>query len=161
MNELFISLIECMKEEAACYSRLVLLAREQKELLVEGNVPTMSVNTREQEKEVFNLTPIIGRREETLAKLAKMMSVKKIDLKQAVAQAPAEVKPVFEEQLSNLVRAAKELSGAQSLSEKLLDNAMKFTQFTLKAVRESGKKKPFVTTVTAEASMPSFVNRVV
>jgi hypothetical protein len=150
-----------MKEEAACYSRLSFLAREQKELLIAGNVPAMPVNTREQEKQVFALTPIIGRREEILAKLAKMMSVKKIDLKEAAAQAPAELKMAFEEQLSNLVHAAKELSGAQSLSEKLLDNAMKFTQFTLKAVRESAKKKPFMTTVTAEASAPSFVNRIV
>lgn len=161
MNELFISLIESMRDEAACYRRLSFLTGEQKELLVAGRANEMPENTRAQEKQVFALTPIIGRREEVLAKMAKMFAVKKMDLNQASQKAPEELKQEFKSGLSALVQAAKELSNAQSLSGKLLDNAMKFTQFTLKAIRESGKKKPFSMPVTSEASKPSFVNRVV
>ncbi|HTA77650.1 MAG TPA: hypothetical protein VK791_10865, partial [bacterium] len=71
MNELFFLLIESMKEEAVCYRRLALLARDQKELLMAGNMDALPANIRLQEKQVFMLTPIIGRREEALSKIAK------------------------------------------------------------------------------------------
>jgi len=41
VNELFFLLIESMKEEAVCYRRLALLARDQKELLIVGNVDAL------------------------------------------------------------------------------------------------------------------------
>jgi len=150
-----------MKEEAACYRRLALLARDQKELLVAGSVNVLPGNTRLQEKQVFALTPIIGRREEALAKLAKLYRVKKIDLNEAVKKAPAEIADEFKKILADLVQAAKELSSVNDLSEKLLDNAVKFTKFTLKVVRESGKKKTLSLVGAPEDKRSSFVNRVV
>lgn len=143
MNELFFSLIESMKEEAACYRRLALLARDQKELLIAGNLKVMPAHTRLQEKQLFALPPIVGRREEILAKLAKLFRVKKIDLKGAVKNAPAEVAEDLKKTLVDLTRAAKELSVVHDLSKKLLNNAVKFTKYTLKVVREGGKKKSF------------------
>jgi hypothetical protein len=161
VNEFFFLLIESMKEEAICYRRLALLARDQKELLVVGNVEALSGNTRLQEKQVFALTPIIGRREETLSKIAKTFGVKKMDLNEAVKQAPAEAAENFKQALADLVQAAKELAAVNSVSGKLLDNAVAFTNFTLKAIREGGKKKSFTMAVAAEDNKPSFVNRIV
>lgn len=161
MNELFISLIEVMKEETACYRRLSVLAREQKELLVVGNVADMPNNTRAQEKQVFALTPIVGRRDEILARLANLMQVKKLSLVEAVKNAPMEMSQAVREDLQSLVEAAKELSSIESVSEKLLDNAMKFTQFTLKTIREGGKMKSISMPSTKESLRPSFVNRAV
>jgi len=159
VNELFISLIEVMKEEAACYRRLCLLTDEQKELLVKGDVEALANNTRAQEKQVFALTPVIGRRNDLLARLASMSKVKSLSLKAAVKFAPVELKEGFEAEVEALVQAARELSGVQDLSGKLLENAMKFAQYTLKVIRESGKKKTYSMTVTPEK--PSFVNRVI
>ena len=161
MNELFIHLIESMKDEAACYGRLTLLTHEQKELLIAGRANELAENTRAQEKQVFALTPIIGRRNDVLAQLAKMNGLKKAELNSIIEFAPVETKEELKKAFVFLTESAKELSKAQSLSGTLLDNAMKFTQFTLKAIRESGKKKPFSMPVTPEAQLPSFVNRVV
>jgi hypothetical protein len=161
VNELFFLLIESMKEETACYRRLALLARDQKELLIAGNVNVLPGNTRLQEKQVFALTPIIGRREEILAKLAKMCGVKKMNLTAAAKKVPAEVAEDFKNTMAELTQAAKELSSVKDLSAKLLDNAVKFTKFTLKAIRDGGKKKSFSIAAVMEDKRSSFVNRVV
>jgi hypothetical protein len=150
-----------MKEETACYRRLSMLAREQKELLIAGKVEEMPTNTRAQEKQVFALTPIIGRRNDILIRLASLMQMKKLDLKDAVAKAPAEMSQAIREDFDGLTEAAKELSGVEDLSGKLLDNAMKYTQYTLKVIREGGKPRSIPMAMTAEGSKPSFVNRVV
>lgn len=161
MNELFFLLIESMKEEAVCYRRLALLARDQKELLIVGNVDALKENTRLQEKQVFALTPIIGRREENLSKIAKIFGVKKMNLDEAVKKAPAEAAENFKQTLADLIRAAKELAAVNDVSGKLLDNAVAFTNFTLKAIREGGKKKSFSMAAATEDNKSSFVNRVV
>ena len=161
MNELFFLLIESMKEEAVCYRRLALLARDQKELLLVGNVDALKENARLQEKQVFALTPIIGRREEILSNVAKTLGAKKMNLNEAVQKAPVGVADDFKKVLSDLIQAAKELAAINSLSGKLLDNAIAFTNFTMKAIRDGGKKKSFSMAVAAEDNKSSFVNRVV
>lgn len=161
MNELFFLLIESMKEEAVCYRRLALLARDQKELLIVGNVDALKENTRLQEKQVFALTPIIGRREDALSKMAKMFGVKKMDLNEAVKKAPVEAVENFKQGLTDLIDSAKELASVNDVSGKLLDNAIAFTNFTMKAIREGGKKKSFSMAVATEDNKSSFVNRVV
>jgi hypothetical protein len=161
VNELFFLLIESMKEEAVCYRRLALLARDQKELLMVGNVDALKENARLQEKQVFALTPIIGRREEVLNNMAKMSGVKKMSLNEAAQRASVEIAGGFKQALSDLVQAAKELAAINSVSGKLLENAIAFTNFTMKAIREGGKKKTFSMAVAVEDNKPSFVNRIV
>ena len=161
MNELFFLLIESMKEETVCYRRLALLARDQKELLMVGNTSSMPENTRLQEKQVFALTPIIGRREEALKKLAKLMRLKKLYLSDAAKKIPAEAEAEFKKVFAELVQSAKELASINDVSGKLLENAVKFTNFTLKAIREGGKKKSFSMAAASEDKKSSFVNRCV
>ena len=161
MNELYFLLMESMKEETVCYRRLALLARDQKELLMVGNTTAMPENTRLQEKQVFALSPIMGRREEALEKLAKMMRLKKIDLVDAAKKVPVEIGDEFKKVFAELVQSAKELASVNDVSVKLLQNAVKFTKFTLKAIREGGKKKSFSMAATVEDKKPSFVNRCV
>jgi hypothetical protein len=161
VNELYFLLIESMKEEMVCYRRLALLARDQKELLLVGNTDTMPENTRLQEKQVFALSPIIGRREEALQKLAKMMRLKKIDLIDAAKKVPVEIGDEFKKVFAELVQSAKELASVNDVAGKLLQNAMKFTKFTLKAIREGGQKKSFSMAAMAEDKKSSFVNRCV
>ncbi len=161
MNELFLLLIESMKEETVCYRRLALLARDQKELLTVGNTNAMPENTRLQEKQVFALSPIIGRREEALQKLAKIMRLKKMDLIDAAKKVPAEMADEFKKVFAELIQSAKELAAVNDVSGKLLENAVKFTKFTLKAIRDGGKKKSFSMAATVEDKKPSFVNRCV
>ncbi len=161
MNELFFLLIESMKEEAVCYRRLALLARDQKELLIVGNVDALKENTRLQEKQVFALTPIIGNREDLLSKLAKTFGVKKMNLNEAAKRVTADAADNFKQALAELLLSAKDLALVNDVSGKLLDNAVAFTNFTLKAIREGGKKKSFSMAVTAEDNKPSYVNRVV
>jgi hypothetical protein len=161
VNELFFLLIESMKEEAVCYRRLALLARDQKELLIVGNVDALKENTRLQEKQVFALTPIIGNREDLLSKLAKTFGVKKMNLNEAAKRVTADAADNFKQALAELLLSAKDLALVNDVSGKLLDNAVAFTNFTLKAIREGGKKKSFSMAVTAEDNKPSYVNRVV
>jgi len=161
VNELFFLLIESMKEETVHYRRLALLARDQKELLIAGNVSSLPENIRLQEKQVFALTPILGHRNDILIKLAKLMGVKKLDLNGAAKKVPAEIAEEFNKAFAELVRSAKELALVNDVSAKLLDNAMKFSKFTLKAIREGGKKKSFSISAAGENKQPSFVNRVV
>jgi len=161
MSELFFLLIESMKEEAACYRRLALLARDQKELLIAGNVDALPENIRLQEKQVFALTPIIGRREDLLIKLAKISGLKKMNLEEAAKIVSADVSENFKSTLSHLIVSAKELASVHELSGKLLDNAVAYNNFTMKAIRRGGKKKSFSNAVAPEDKKPSFVNRVV
>lgn len=161
MSELFVFLIESMKEEAVCYRRLALLARDQKEMLVVGNAGFLPENIRLQEKQVFVLTPILGNRNEMLAKLAKMLGVKKINLVGAAKKVPAEIAEEFNEVFEELVGSAKELASVNSVSAKLLNNAIKFSKFTLKAIHEGSKKKSFSMSAMGENKQSSFVNRVV
>jgi hypothetical protein len=161
VNELFFLLIESMKEETVCYRRLALLARDQKDLLMAGNTNAMPENTRLQEKQVFALSPIFGRREEMLQKLAKMMRLKKLNLIDAAKKVPSEIADEFKKVFSELVQSAKELASVNDVSGKLLQNAVKFTKFTLKAIREGGQKKSFSMAATAEDKKSSFVNRCV
>jgi hypothetical protein len=161
VNELLFLLIESMKEEAVCYRRLALLAQDQRELLMAGNAGLLTQNIRLQEKQVFVLTPILGHRNEMLAKLAKMLGVKKIDLVGVAKKVPVEIAEEFNKVFEELVQSAKELASVNSISAKLLDNAMKFSKFTLKVIREGGKKKSFSMSAAGENKQPSFVNRVV
>ena len=161
MNELFFLLIESMKEETVCYRRLALLARDQKELLLVGNTNAMPENTRLQEKQVFALSPIIGRREDALKNLAKMMRLKKLDLIDAAKKVPVELGGEFKKVFTELVQSAKELASVNDVSGKLLENAVKFTKFTLKAIREGGPKKSFSMAAAEEDKKSSFVNRCV
>jgi hypothetical protein len=161
VNELFFLLIESMKEEVVCYRRLALLARDQKELLIAGNIISLPENIRLQEKQVFILTPVLGHRKEILIKLAKMVGMKKMDLIGAAKKAPVEASDDFNKAFAELVQSAKELASVNDVSAKLLDNAIKFSKFTLKTIREGGKKKSFSMSVAGENKQPSFVNRVV
>jgi D-Tyr-tRNAtyr deacylase len=150
-----------MKEETVHYRRLALLARDQKELLITGNVSSLPENIRLHEKQVFALTPILGHRNDILTKLAKIVGVKKMDLNGAVKKVPVEIAEEFNKVFAELVGSAKELALVNNVSAKLLDNAMKFSKFTLKAIREGGKKKSFSISAAGENKQPSFVNRVV
>ncbi len=150
VNEHFFYLIESMKEETVCCRRLTLLVSDQKELLIAGDVNALPENTRLQEKQVFVLTPILGNRKEMLGKLAKILGVRKIDLAGAAKKTPVEVAEEFKNAFEELLKSAKELALVNMVSEKLLDNAAKFTKFTLKTIREGGKKKSFSMSAAGE-----------
>ena len=160
MNELFLSLIECLKEETACYRRLSLLAEAQKQLLIERKMETLPENARLQEKQVFALTPIIGRRNELLAKMAKLNGVKAMGLTDVLNKAPLDVVEEFKKTFLELVQSGKKLGEANQNSEKLLNNALSFTDFTLNVIRDGGKQKAFMPLVAKEENRSSFVNRI-
>jgi hypothetical protein len=150
-----------MKEETVCYRRLAVLARDQKELLMAGNMSALPENIKLQEKQVFVLTPVLGNRKEALTQLAKMLGVKNVDLISVAKIVPAEMAEEFNKGFAELVQSAKELASINDVSAKLLDNAVKFSKFTLKTIRESGKKKSFSMSAAGEDKQSSFVNRVV
>ncbi len=160
MNELFLSLIECLKEETACYRQLSLLAEAQKELLISGKTEILSENARLQEKQVFALTPIIGRRNEMLVKMAKLNGVKTMGLMDVLKKASVDVVEEFEKTLVELMQSGKKLGEANSGCEKLLNNALSFTEFTLKIIRDGGKQRSFISSALKEENKSSFVNRI-
>ena len=160
MNELFLLLIECLKEEAVCYRQLSHLAEAQKELLISGNMDTVPENVRLQEKQVFALTPIIGRRNELLAKMAKLNAVKAMGLTDVLKKAPLDVVEEFKKALIELVQSGKKLGEANQNSEKLLNNAISFNDFTLKVMQDGGKQRSFMSSAVKEDRKSSFVNRI-
>lgn len=161
MIELIKSLIECLKQETERYRNLALLAERQKELLIVGDMDLLKENVRLEEKEVFALGPLIAQRNESLKKLAKLHKVPFLSLADALQKSPVEVIEEFKKAVIELVQAARKLDGINQGNEKLLNNALSYVNFTLKAIAKGGKKKVFSPSSTMGEQKSSFVNRVV
>jgi flagellar biosynthesis/type III secretory pathway chaperone len=162
MNDLTLSLIECLKKETEHYRRLIQLAERQKDLLIAGKVESIPENTRLEEKEVFALGPLAAERAEFLAKLAPLFGVKNLNLEEAVKKCPSGEAEELQKAAADLVQTAKRLDQINRGNGKLLKNALSFANFTLRAVKSGGKTKTFVPDATLrEENRPSFVNRVV
>jgi hypothetical protein len=159
--ELIKSLIECLKQETERYRNLALLAERQKELLVVGDMDLLKENVRLEEKEVFALGPLIAQRNEFLKKLAKLHQVPFLSLAEALQKSPVEVIEEFKKAVIELVQSARKLDGINQGNEKLLNNALSYVNFTLKAIANGGKKKAFSPSMTPGAQKSSFINRVV
>jgi flagellar biosynthesis/type III secretory pathway chaperone len=161
VNDLFVSLIECLKEETVLCERLALLSQAQKELLVSGKTESLSENARSQEKQLFALTPIVGNRNDVLAKMAKASRVKSMTLGDALAIAPGNIAESLKKAMDDLVVAAKRMEQANQANGKLLKNALSFADFTLKVIHDGGKQRSFTASVVKEDQGSSFMNRVV
>ncbi len=163
MKDLIRSLIECLKKETEHYRKLGVLAIQQKELLVSSKVDSWKDNFRLEEKEVFALNPLIGERNELLAKIAKANGMKTIDLEGVLKKCPIEEVEDFKTSVIELIGAAKSMEETNKGNEKLLNNALSYVNFTLKIIKTGGKKKSFSPSLklTSEENRPSFVNRVV
>ncbi|HET9869779.1 MAG TPA: flagellar protein FlgN [bacterium] len=160
---LFRELAEVMAKETECYRRLSALAGEQRDILVSSKIEALPDNVRSGEKQVFQLGPLAGRRNELLAEIGKTLGVKKMDLAQAIQAAPGEVSEVFRESALLLAKTARELEALNQGNDKLLRNALSYVNFTLKAVRTAGR--PSAARAGAEKpqtqAAPAFVNRTV
>jgi hypothetical protein len=161
MNELILSLIECLKEEAARYRKLTELANEQRDLLVAGKTEVLPENVRLEEKEVFALGPLIAKRNEFLAQMGKTLHLKTLSLAEALQKAPVEFIEDFKKAVIELVQAAKRLEETNQGNEKLLQNALSYVNFTLKVIANGGKKQAFSPSFTLEEKNSSFVDRIV
>lgn len=161
MEELLRSLMDCLKQEAEIYRRMAALANRQKDLLVAGKTEDLPENVRLEEKEVFALGPIVGRRNELLAQMAKVHQVKTLTLGEALQKAPAGQAESLKAAIVELVRSAKELETLNQNNEKLLGNSLSFVNFTLNLIRNGGRTKSFSPMKAAENAKPAFVNRVV
>jgi flagellar biosynthesis/type III secretory pathway chaperone len=161
VNDLFFSLIECLKEEAAVCHRLIVLIEAQKELLIAGKTEALPDNARAQEKQLFVLTPIAGTRNELLAKIAKTSRVKSMTLLDVVKSAPGEIAQDLQKAMDELNLVAKKMEQANQVNEKLLRNALSFADFTLKVIRDGGRQRSFASPVAKDGQKSSFMNRVV
>jgi flagellar biosynthesis/type III secretory pathway chaperone len=161
MNELIRSLIECMKKETAHYRKLVVLAEQQKDLLVAGKVDSLTENIRLEEKEVFALNPLIAERKELLAQMAKLHQLKAMGLDEAVKRCPIEEIEDLKKAVMELVQSARHLEEMNQGNEKLLNNALSYADFTLKLIANGGKKKNVSPLLTTEEKKSSFVDRVI
>ena len=161
MNELIQSLIDGSRQEAAHYRQLRLLADQQKELLIGGKVDQLSENTRLEEKEVFVLGPLIAKRNELLGKMAKAHGAQTLSLTEALQKAPVEMIEDFKAAVIELIHSARQLEECNQGNEKLLQNALSYVDFTLKAIASGGKKKAFSPSTTKEENVSSFVDRII
>jgi hypothetical protein len=162
MREWYTQLIECLKKETAHYRNISVLARQQKDLLVAGDVDVLPANVRLEEKEVFALGPLIARRNDLLKEIAASLGLKNINLAEAVQKAPVEVVEEFKAAVMDLVQSARGLEDINRGNEKLLKNALSYVDFTLKVIADGGKKKTFYSASSgAEEKKSTFVNRVV
>jgi hypothetical protein len=162
MTELYQALMEGLRQEADHYRNLSILAEQQKEILMSGKTESLPANVRLEEKEVFNLGPLVALRNESLQKIAKGMGRKKITLSQAMEKAPLEISQSFREAVVNLVKNARGLEEVNRGNDKLLKNALSFVNFTLKAIASGGRpKKMMLNETAAQKPASSFVNRVV
>ncbi len=161
MIELFKKLIECLTQEAEHYCRLAEIAEKQKDILVSGKVETLPENLRLEEKEVFALTPLIGKRNDLLTSLGKTMKVASLNLVEAIDVAPIEIVEEYKKAVIELVQAAKHLESVNGSNEKLLNNALSYVNFTLKVLNGGNQKKAFTPMAKEEETRSSYVNRVV
>jgi hypothetical protein len=163
MIELIRSLIECLKKETERYRRLAVLAVQQKDLLISNKVDSWKENFRLEEKEVFALNPLIGERNELLSKIAKANGMKSIDLEGVLKKCPIEEVEDFKKAVIELAQAAKHTEVINKGNEKLLNNALSYVNFTLKLIKNGGKKKSFYPSSASrsEENRPSLINRTV
>jgi flagellar biosynthesis/type III secretory pathway chaperone len=161
MNELIQLLIECLKEEAGHYRKLMQLAEQQKELLIDGKTDVLPENVRLEEKEVFALGPLIARRNELLTQMGKLHQLKTLSLTDALQRVPVEFIEEFKKAVIELVQTAKRLEEANQRNEKLLQNALSYVNFTLKIIANGGKKQAFSPSATLEEKKSSYINRIV
>ncbi len=161
MIELIQSLVESLRQEAECYRRLAVLADRQRELLVAGKLEALPENLRLEEKEVFELTPLVAARSEFLDEIAKTLGTKKIGLGEALEKLPPDQGGKLRTAVMELVRSARRLEEINRINEKLLGNAMAQVKFTLRVIRNGGKAKSPVIPGMPEGNKPSYVNRVV
>ncbi|SRR5579871_1999876 len=161
MNDLVLSLIENLNQEAGHYRRLAVLADQQRELLVAGNIEALPENLRLEEKEVFALGPLVAERNDLLSKMAKLNQLQKMGLSDALEKCPPERSGDLRKAVAELVGAARKLEEINRVNEKLLGNALSEVNFTLRLIRSGGKARTLAAPTTAEEKRPSFVNRVI
>ncbi len=126
-----------------------------------GKVETLPDNVRLEEKEVFALGPLSGRRNDVLKKLAQIYKLQKVSLTELIVRCPLEVVEELKKSLLELTQAAKKLEEFNQRNEKLLNNALSYVNFTLKIVADGGVKKSFYPGHDPEMNRRSFVNRTV
>ncbi len=161
MNELVGALIESLNQETGHYRRLAILAEQQRELLVAGKMETLPENLRLEEKEVFALSPLVAERNGLLGKMAKANQLKTMGLGEALEKCPADQATDLRKAVTELARSAKKLEEINQINERLLGNALKDVNFTLRLIRSGGKAKTPTAPRTAEEKKPSFVDRVI
>jgi len=161
MNELIQPLIDCLKEETIRYRKLVELANQQRDLLVSGKTDLLPENVRLEEKEVFALGPLIAKRNELLAQMGMAYHLKTLSLTEALQKAPVEFIEDFKKAVIELIQSAKRLEETNQGNEKLLQKAVSYVNFTLKAIANGGKKQSFSPSAGLEEKKSSFVDRTV
>ena len=158
---LFQELTRGLAEETECYRQLLVLAHRQKEILVSAKIEELPPNVRFEEKQVFILGPLVSRRNELLARIAKESGLKKMDLTEAMLAAPGEISDSFKETVLGLAKTARELESVNQGNDKLLKNALSYVNFTLKAISTGGRPSASRMNQAPEKPAPSFVNRTV
>jgi hypothetical protein len=144
-SKTYIDLMEGLKKEAACYRRLCELGDEQKEILVAGELPRLPENVRLSEKEVFALGPLASSRTATIGAIGREWGLATPSLTVIAERVPSDVRADFQKAVSDVVESARRLDDVNRANEKLLENAVGYVNFTLKALSDGGRPKDVYT----------------
>ena len=165
-SKTYIDLMEGLKKEAVCYLRLCELGEEQKEILVAGDLSRLPENVRLSEKEVFALGPLASSRAVAVGAIGREWGLSSPSLAVIAERVPGEVRSEFQNAVREVVEAARKLDDVNRSNEKLLENAVGYVNFTLKALSDEGRPKTVYTpeslrSLSANVQAASTLNRVV
>jgi hypothetical protein len=137
MNKNFFnSLIECLLEEAACYRALTFLGRKQIELLTQDKEEGLWEITDQMQEFIEALNPIIRRKKLIIEKIHSQLGLELKDHMTAIKKTDEVLAEKYYEANEILLASIKDMAVMKTLSEKLIENAVKYKQYTLKLIAQ-------------------------
>lgn len=141
MASIIEELISVLEAETGCYDQLITMANNKKDVIIQGNVPSLQEITEKEQEVAGRLVRLEKKREESLKdicivtnkKPAEMTITKIIEILNGQDKEQNQLKTVS----SKLTTQLTDLKKINDLNQQLLQQSLDYIDFTMNAIQSS------------------------
>lgn len=137
MASLIEELISVLEEETGCYQALLDMADNKKDVIINGDVPSLQEITKEEQELAGHILRLEKKREENLNDLCTVINKKaeELTIHKLITSLPGNEKIKLKEVSMQLERILTELRMKNETNKKLIMQSLDFINFTVNAVQ--------------------------
>lgn len=137
MASLIEELINILEEETGCYKTLLDMADNKKDVIINGNVPSLQEITKEEQELAGHILRLEKKRQENLNDLCTVTNKKpeELTIHKLIANLPGNEKTKLKEVSDQLERILTQLRMKNETNKKLIGQSLDFINFTVNAVQ--------------------------
>lgn len=141
MASLVEELINIIEEETGCYKTFLELANNKKDVIINGDLPSLQELTREEQELAGQLLRLEKKREENLKDICIVTNKKQEEMTVTILINMLENQQVEKNKLKNvsneLSKVINKVKDVNDLNKKLIEQSLDFIDFTMNAIQSS------------------------